>query len=327
MADVRRPPDRTRNASGRSESNDRGQLLLVGALALAVVFVALALLLNTAIYTGNLATRDSGVEAAPTIEYVSESRQAGIDAIASVNRRNNTSATDLNSAFAATMEQWDGLASYHRAVAGDAADVDVGSTTNGTRIQQDDADRSFTNESGTADWTVASGVTGVRSMRFTVEESSLTGPEDPADFLAGEVFYVNVTSDAGTRRVFVYDTADGPEIRVDDDGSVTTCESGSDGTFVIDVPNESVGGASCPALGVLDDTDGSTDIDYRDGERAGGTYTMVVDEPPSALSLSDLNSPGTGSPYWTDAIYSAELNVTYRTGELDYEATIEVVPE
>ncbi|MBB6646387.1 hypothetical protein [Halobellus ruber] len=322
MADVSRPLDR-----------DRGQLLLVGALALAVVFVALALLLNTAIYTGNLATRDSGVEAAPAVEYVAESRAAGVDAVASVNRRNNTSAADLNRAFNATMGEWDDLASYHRAVAGDAADVEVVGVTNGTRIRQDDASRNFTGNGGAADWTVVSGVSNVRSIRFTVEESMLT--DDPTNLLADDVFHVNLTSGAGTRSVFVYDTPSGPVIEVVDGGTSTVCPAGSvtGGTFTVDVPNESVGGASCPALGPVDDTPGSVDIDYRDADAAGGTYTMVVDEPPSTLSptgsdaVSGLNDPGTGSPYWTYAIYGAELNVTYRTEKLDYAATIGVVPE
>jgi hypothetical protein len=319
MADVSRPPaEHPRSEAG---SDDRGQLLLVGALALAVVFVALALLLNTAIYTGNLATRDSGVEAAPAVEYVAESRAAGVDAVASVNRRNNTSAADLNRAFNATMGEWDDLASYHRVVAGDAADVDVAGVTNGTRIQQDDASRDFTGNGGAADWTVVSGVSNVRSMRFTVEESALaSGPSG--------AFHLTVTSGAGTRSVFVYDTATGPAIEVVDGGTSTVCPAGSvtGGTFTIDVPNESVGGASCPALGPVDDTSGSTDIGYRDADAAGGTYTMVVDEPPSALSLSGLNDNGP-SPYWTDAIYGAELTVTYRTEKLDYAATIGVVPE
>ena len=326
MADVRRPPDRC-PSGGRSGNDDRGQLLLVGALALAVVFVALALLLNTAIYTGTLATRDSGVEATPAIEYVSASQRAGVDAIASVNRRNNSSANDLNRAFNATMGRWDDLASHHRAVAGDATDTDVTRITNGTRIQQDDAGRNFTNDSDAANWTVVSGVSGVRSMRFTVEASTLA--DDPADLLADEVYHLTVTSGAGTRTVFVYDTPSGPEIRVDDGGAETTCAAGSvtDGTFVVDIPNESVGGASCPALGAVDSTSGSTSIEYDDAGAVAGTYTMVVDEPPAALSLSGVSAAGSGSPYWTYAVYSAELDVSYRTGELDYAATVEVVPE
>lgn len=335
MADVKRPPSRARKGSSGSAGDDRGQLLLVGALALAVVFVALALLLNTAIYTGNLATRDSGVEAAPAVEYVSESQQAGIEGIASVNRRNNSSKTDLNGAFDATVNRWDDLASYHRAVAGDATDTDVAGTTNGTRIQQDNASRAYTNESGAADWTVVngSGVTAVRSMQFTVDNSTLTSIDDASNATSETVFHVTVDSSLGTTRTaYVYHntTSGNAEILVDN-GTETVCpvESSPDGTFVVNVPNASVGGASCSALGTLDDTDGDLSIDYVDGGAAGGTYTMVVDEHPTEgdVTLTGLNTAGSGSPYWTHAIYGAELNVTYRTGELDYGATVEVVPE
>ena len=313
---------------------DRGQLLLVGALALAVVFVALALLLNTAIYTGNLATRDSGVEATSAIGYTSESRQAGVDAVRSVNRRNNTSSSDLNRAFTATVKRWDDLASHHRAVAGDVAGTDVTGITNGTRIQQDDASRKFTSAGGAANWTVVdgSGVTAVRSMRFTVDASTLTTVDDATNATTETVFHVDVDSDPGIRSVYVYNnsTSGNSEILVVDDGAETVCSVGSvtEGTFVVDIANASVGGKSCSALGTLDDTRGAVSIEYGDGGAAGGTYTMVVDEAPDgSIVLAGLNPDGSASPYWTDAIYSAELTVTYRTGELDYEATVGVVPE
>lgn len=329
MADVRSPSgDATRPAGDGRRPADRGQLLLVGALALAVTFVSLALLLNTAIYTGNLATRDAGVDAAPTIEYVSESRAAGVDAVRSVNYRNNTSHTDLNAAFNSTVDRWDDLAAHHRTVAGDVADADVVAVTNGTRIQQDDASRNFTSAGGDENWTVASGsdLSGVRSMRLTVEESTLAS--DPSDFVAEDVFHVNVTSDAGDRSLFVYNnTADTPEVRIVDneDGSVTTCTSGDDGTFVVDVSNGTVGGTSCPNLTAVTDVGNDTSIDYRDGNAAGGTYTMVIDEP-AAANDSALASPGSGEPYSTPAVYGAEFRITYRTSELDYEARIGVVP-
>ncbi|MFC7080626.1 DUF7261 family protein [Halorussus caseinilyticus] len=59
MADVRfdpRPPAGDRGRSGDG-GRDRGQLILVTGLAIAVMLVALVLLLNTVIYTQNLATR------------------------------------------------------------------------------------------------------------------------------------------------------------------------------------------------------------------------------------------------------------------------------
>jgi len=305
---------------------DRGQLLLVGALALAVLFVALALLLNTAIYTGNLATRDAGVDAAPVIEYTAESRTAGVEAIRSVNDRNNSDLTNLSTALRSTITRWDEQASHHRAVGGDLAAVEVAGVTNGTRIQQDDDSRDFTNETGGEDWTVAadSDLSGIRSLRFAVEESTLAynptiGPD--------EVFTVEIDSDTGTTTLYVYDTDDEPEVHVNDGGDTGTCQSDTGGTFVIDVANESVGGASCPALSNLTDVGGDISVDFRDSHRAGGTYSMVLDEQQSGLSTLGVDDADGGTPYWTDAIYSAQFNVTYRTEDIDYAAGIEVRPE
>ncbi|WP_147435577.1 hypothetical protein [Halobellus sp. Atlit-38R] len=315
--------------SNRSDrGTDRAQLLLVGALALAVLFVALALLLNTAIYTGNLATRDASVDATPVIEYVSESREAGVDAIRSVNDRNNSDPAELASALHLTIARWDEQASYHRAVAGDITAVEVGPITNGTRIQQDDESRDFTNETGEENWTVAAGsdLSEIRSLRFAVEESTL--PEDPS-IGADEVFTVEIDSDAGATTLYVYDTSGGggPEIRVDDGGDTETCSSGTSGTFAIDVANESVGGVPCPSLSDLTDVGDDVAIEFRDSHRAGGTYSMVVDEQPSDLSTLGVDDVGSGSPYWTYAVYSAQFNVTYRTEDVDYATGIEVAPE
>ncbi|MFD1684240.1 DUF7261 family protein [Halobellus litoreus] len=323
---VRRAVDRDRGQRSRvrpAADRDRGQLLLVGALALAVLFVALALLLNTAIYTGNLATRDAGVDAAPAVEYVSDSRAAGVEAIRSVNYRNNTDHAELNAAFRATVARWDGLASHHRAVAGDLAAVEVANVTNGTRIGQDDASREFTSAGGDANWTVAADaeLSGVRSMRFSVEESALAaGPSD--------AFHVNVTSDGATRSLYVYENGGDAEIRVVDDGTELSSRSfdpGADGTVAIDVSNGSVDGTPYAELETVIDVDDDTEIEYVNGDMAGGTYTMVLDE--DAANGAALSTPGSGEPYATPAIYAATFEVTYRTSDLDYEAGIEVRPE
>jgi len=315
-----------RDYSRSSDDRDRGQLLLVGALALAVLFVALALLLNTAIYTGNLATRDAGVDAAPAVEYVSDSRAAGVGAVRSVNYRNNTTYPELNAAFRGTVGRWDGLATHHRSVDGDLAAVEVAAVTNGTRIEQDDASRNFTSAGESENWTVADSpdLSGIRAMRFTVNASELaSGPSD--------AFRMNVTSAGVTRSLHVYENGGGDvEIRVVDDGTELSSRSfdpGPDDTLVIDVSNGSVNGSSYSELQTVIDVDTGTEIEYWYGDMAGGTYTMVIDEPESDLSLPGLVDDDSGQPYWTPTIYGATFNVTYRTPDLDYEAQIEVQPE
>lgn len=326
--DRERDRNRPRSRVVGERATDRGQLLLVGALAMAVLFVALALLLNTAIYTGNLATREAGVDGTAAIDYVGASEDAGAAAIRSVNERNNSSHAALLTALEATMAAWDDDAAHHRATAGDLAAVDVVGVTNGTQLRQNDSARNFTNQSYGADWTLvadAEGVTGVHSVRLTVDASRLRSTSDP---VADDAFHVSVSSDPGTRRLYLYDDSGTPRARLVEPSGATTCTVGSvtAGTFVVDVPNASVGGASCPALANLTDTEGSVTIAYRDGDAAGGTYRLVVDEPSTALSLSEFAAAGSGQPYWTDGLYAAEFRVAYRTPQLDYEARIEVVP-
>ena len=72
MADLSRPA-----TDGR---RDRAQLMLVTALALAVVLVVLVLLVNTAIYTENLATRGVDVGADDALEH----RAAVVDGVGGV---------------------------------------------------------------------------------------------------------------------------------------------------------------------------------------------------------------------------------------------------
>lgn len=50
-------------------NHDRGQLILITGLVIAVVLVGTVMILNTAIYTENLATRDTGDDTSEAIEF------------------------------------------------------------------------------------------------------------------------------------------------------------------------------------------------------------------------------------------------------------------
>ena len=61
-----------------ASTRDRGQMILVGAFALSMTFVALALLLNSAVYTENLASRSIDAGASEAIEFREEARAATV---------------------------------------------------------------------------------------------------------------------------------------------------------------------------------------------------------------------------------------------------------
>jgi len=68
------------------DGRDTGQLMLIGALSLAIVLVALALLINSAIYTQTVATRGSGpTGGSDAIGFQVAADEAVIDTIEYVN--------------------------------------------------------------------------------------------------------------------------------------------------------------------------------------------------------------------------------------------------
>ena len=71
-------------------ATDRGQLLLITALAIAVILVTVALLLNAAIYTENVATRDTTADGAAAIEVRGDIVQSIGGIIEAENRHGKT---------------------------------------------------------------------------------------------------------------------------------------------------------------------------------------------------------------------------------------------
>ncbi|PSP64409.1 hypothetical protein BRC77_03825 [Halobacteriales archaeon QH_8_64_26] len=83
-------------------------MLLVGAFALSLVFVALALLLNSAVYTENLATRNSGDDTQEAIEFSREVRLAVRGILANLE---SSGSDDVE--FKSTMNDWTNRAERH----------------------------------------------------------------------------------------------------------------------------------------------------------------------------------------------------------------------
>ena len=99
---------------------DRGQMLLVGAFALSLVFVALALLLNSAVYAENLATRSSGDDTQEASEFSKEVRLTARGILA-----NLESSSSDTSTFEPIMESWGDRAARHYAADGVTVEVSV----------------------------------------------------------------------------------------------------------------------------------------------------------------------------------------------------------
>ncbi|MFC4356876.1 hypothetical protein ACFO0N_02810 [Halobium salinum] len=333
-------------------SEDRAQLLLVTGLALAVLLVALALLLNTAIYTENLATRNDAA-ALNDAHAVRESVERGL--VGAMTHTNYADHGDRETVYEHSVANWSDAVTVHAATRGTAVEVEhvPGSTVAGTRLTQD-VEGSFTSADGSGDWTLVADASGSRNVRFNVSTTdlhALSDDGDEAEDYAGDSSMFRVVFDeAGgvapsdadpTWELYLYE--DGGEVGATllrDDGTARTMEARctatpTDGHVLVDVENEHVGGTDCSALDALTELTESHEIRF---ERAGtdttpnvrGTYELfvadAVEDVDDGTKYEDETSVVDASPYATDAVYSAAATLSYDAGDTRYETTVAVDP-
>lgn len=304
--------------------SDRGQLLLVGALALATLFVALALFLNGVIYAGTLATDDAGADADGALAF----RNAADGVVRSVNAEYHADYPSLADDLDRTVREWSAGVGRHHAARGVATNASLIAYDGGTRIAQNDAARSFTDANGASNWRVVSGAPGVRSYALTVDRSSLDGPGDSP-------LTVAVENGTAAWNVSVARTAAGVSVAVErtsaaDPGAcVAPVPEGS--TATVDLTGGTLAGRRCAPLAAVDWSGDST-VAYRNATSAAGTYSFVFNESVGAATGGTVDESrygdgaAGGSPHFAPAVYAAELDLGYRSPSLTYETRVRVAP-
>lgn len=324
--------DLSRAAGERS----RAQLFVVGALALATTFVVLAVVLNSVIYAGAVATRDDGTHAGPALEYEAEATAAAADAVREVSRTpTNATAAD---AFAVRLTRWRAVADRHLAYRNAVGDVTVRSTVPGTYAAQTNASRALVpagNETDvTGDWTLVTGAR-VRAYEATVRPESALADATVADGsalrdAAFRVRFENATGSVWNVTVYRNDThACVATFRPDGTATPATCRSGE--TLTVSFADATANGTDAPALAFPSPTESYT-VGYRNGHAARGTYEFVahrdagdpVDEPVEAGNFAGEDAAA--SPFYSDAVYDADLRVSYRNRNVRYATNVTVAP-
>lgn len=321
--------------------DDAGQVLLIAAFALAVVFVALALVINSAIFTENLASRGeiSGSTEALTYQHQVEAGVAGTIAYANVHNHSGT--PGLTTTLDTAIEDLAAQAGTQQSLDGHLIDVELVGTTSGTRIVSNASGGSeFRSEGGATAWQLAEGVRQTRNVEIDISD---TGELSMGVFSSAFRLELNRTGTSGDlwnasiRRggsvppypvVLEVQTPAGNTAQC----SVTVS---SDEQLTVDVTDGVVGGEPCPALTELVDggtqfhwatgiTPNSYNITIENGDQIQGNYSMVVRPTGSPVSSNFDSFPN--DPYTTDAIYSAGVSYAYRTPNVAYEAEIVVAP-
>ncbi|PHQ37851.1 hypothetical protein DJ69_15080 [Halorubrum persicum] len=298
------PTSESDGARERLRDADRGQLLLVSGLVVAVSLVALVVLLNASIYSENVATR--GIEAADgeALEVraaVVEETGARID---TANRNGATTGSEIETGI----EELNQNLSGRYARRGGIAVVEPVATTPGWYL------------SGPVDdSTTIPDVNGARS--FSITNESALPPTDTGNASSEAVAVVfNDSATGTTHERYLYAEGDDVVVAGGKNGSTPTerCRSPATGDAVtLAVTGDRFDGDPCPGVWPAGLSDGY-DVEFENAGGAGVEATATVDtgtEPTSATALTVR-----------DAVYDATIDFRYRTADLRFKTRIRVAP-
>jgi len=334
---------------------ERGQLLLIAAFIIAVSFVVLALVVNSAIFTENLATRDDVAGSGEALEYRHEVEQSVGGMITDINENNTIDTSDQKAELRANVGHINTQGALQQTTQGNIVEVDKSSTTikKGVKVAQD-TPRHFSNTSDGSgfsptkkDWVVVEDVERTRNLKLNV-----TNPSALDDSLTSDPFELEIeNSTASWNMTIIYNGLASPSVATvvvesPNNGSPESCVRESinypeiDNYIEIDVTGGTVAGDPCHAL--IRKTDGTKlwfdlkndyDIKFNNFRNIEGTYSFIIDG--SSLDFDDKNFGDEGlsnpdndehDPYYREAIYSATVPFSYHTAVVGYEADIRVAP-
>lgn len=334
MADVR-------SGDGTYPGTGRAQMLVVGGLALAVTIVALGLILNLAIFTENLTTRDVNQGAADATEYQETSVESVARALRYVNLHDKGS---LDSGLDREIGRINDRRARYVAGQGGLADVSVVSTEKGTRIRQVEGSRNFTNVTGVSDWTVATDVRETARFFQSIKrgglvEVTLTGSLDDLRLNAyhivirdsndgtfengdDDVYRVFVFQDGTTNNVYLTVQEPGESFTDATLDSLDPCTT-QKAVVEVDLIHNTFGGNDCTEeLAFFDGTMSSTyEIAYNNTANllgaTKGTYDILIGKDTlSAATQDNYASSASSDPYAYTAFFEATVDASYRTSEV-----------
>jgi hypothetical protein len=288
-------------------ARSRGQVVLVAAFALAITFVALALVLNTAIFAESLATRGT-VDAHDTEDLRDAALEAGSDILWETNR-DETDPDRQVATYRDRIADYEDVQRSHAATAGTLQSITVASTHNGTRIYQNESGP-FESPEGNDSWEIAGDVSDARAFTLQISDAD---PDTP--------FVLNATNGGAEWEMAITANGSGYDVTVTDPNGTETVRSFGDSPLELSVTNGSAEGEAWPALRVQEHMADAWTLEIGNGSAANGTYTMVVDE------TAAIGWAANGQPTHTPAIYNATLDLELTREDLTYEVTVSVEPE
>jgi len=323
-----------------SRRDDRGQLLLVGGISIALVIVGGVVLLNGMMFTntiGSHGNQDAVSEAERTIGTMESDLQDLTSRVrADVSPENFESALREN--ITAYTRQYTNLnydngivyvdATLNETLTDDSLVVSQNASAGPPTVPTGGGSDvpSFEDNTGTDDWDLARNASEVRRFNVTLQKYPGINPGGATNTDAEFTVLVseNESSDfwavrfnqtgGGVRQLTIWNSS----------GRQRTITEGSvlppTGDVPVDIRGGTVNGNDVPQLVFTDELDAPYDVRYENAGpnafRGGGTYR---------LATNSSYQPGTESdthPNVADSLDSVAVNLTYQRPELRYERTV-----
>lgn len=308
-------------------NRDRGQLILVTGLLVAVAMVAMVLLLNTAIYTENLASRGADQSGREAIEY----RATVVDGVGElIDRENDQEHPDWNSVNGSVtggIDTLDNFTARNYALGGTIVQIEVspGNPHEGRLIRQNTTG-TFESSAAGADWTLASDVEDTRRFAMSIERNNLSDTNETLASSSG-AYQVRVSDGGSEWNAYVYRNLSTPTdvtVATGDGASVTEHCTVDASEVTINLSDASVGGDRCSGLRWAEGVTAPYSVEFVNGDNVTGTYNLTV----NSTSMGTLNNGTTNptSPYYVPAVYSATLTLHYESPTLTYRTDVRVAP-
>ena len=315
------------------DEDDRGQLIVIIALVLGMTFVILALVLNAAIFTENLATRET-VNSEGATEYASSIEPAVESDYERTNENATRKAVHAATTFNDSLDVWTDE-QVDRAAREGAIFTANWTTHVGWRLERD-VDGSFSpgDDPDAVEWTLASDARNVSTLELNVTRADLFDGTTGLMGIKDEAFRLNVSDGSSTWELYVFRDTGNSTIVVYDGEPTTEADFGdlldspdsctrATDRAVIDVRNGTFDGTDCGALEVPSSMDGSLEVSYENvrassggAEHINGTYAVVVNGSDAiATNGSDhpsrFNVSGKQAPTATAVVYAVEYDTYY----------------
>jgi hypothetical protein len=294
----------------------RGQVLLVGALALAFILIGLAVVFNAVTYTGQTSVPEAGSSVNDASQFDFEARRGARELVLRVNHASPyNSESELTQNVAANVSNYSAVMGATYSGHGAAVNVSFESATSdyGKRIVQSE-EMNFTDTglpSGSSTWVPVSGAERLGWVVVNVNASTLA--KTP-----GNAYTINVSNSSGEYiRYHIYQSS-GAAVNVSVDSSFVSTGgpyqyNATRGHVVVNLlegtsPMNRSSQMRSP-IRRLNDPD---TVEFSNGDAGKGQYSIVVPDSSASYGVPDCSSVSVG-PCYTPALWNVTVKTHYES--------------